>query len=97
MPISPLLLLPFVENAFKYGVGAHTASVIEIALKVGKDHLVFSVNNKIIGDQSHLESTHTGLQNVRRRLQLIYPNQHKLEIIKQENWFKVLLTIKWNQ
>ncbi|WP_088656150.1 sensor histidine kinase [Geofilum rhodophaeum] len=95
--ISPLLLLPFVENAFKYGVGAHTATIIDLALKADKAGLVFLVKNSILADHSHLESTHTGLQNVRRRLQLIYPNQHKLEIIKQENWFKVLLTIKWDQ
>ena len=79
--IAPLLLIPFVENAFKYGISTHEASTISIYISIAGSDLTVLVTNPLL-PQSHQmqQATGTGLANVRRRLELLYPGRHTLII-----------------
>ncbi|SEL48629.1 GHKL domain-containing protein [Maribacter orientalis] len=91
--ISPFILIPFVENAFKYGVKIHQNSIIRIEIKIIKGSLVFNVRNKI----QHSENNHVysgiGITNVKKRLQLVYANNYELNINNDEKYFEVRLRI----
>ncbi|SFC49149.1 Histidine kinase [Flexibacter flexilis DSM 6793] len=81
MPIAPMLLLPFVENAFKHGVNATQTSSIDIQLYQRNEKLHFEVVNSIFVENNNNSETAEGgigLTNTRRRLQLLYPNRHEL-------------------
>lgn len=79
--IAPLLLLPFVENAFKYGVSAHEASKIDIKLSFKSSVFEFIVNNTLnSGARVDFESTGIGIENVRKRLELSYPRSFELNL-----------------
>jgi LytS/YehU family sensor histidine kinase len=94
--IEPMLLIPFVENAFKHGVGMVENPSIEIELNDDKKALFFSVVNKVSKQNSEIkdESSGIGLANVRRRLELLYPDQHELNIHEKEDSYLVELTIR---
>lgn len=93
--IEPMLLIPFVENAFKHGTGSVEGATIQIDLTAEKNILQFNVRNKY--DPSSTEtkdaSSGIGLSNVRRRLNLLYSKYHNLMITKKNNWFSVSLQI----
>jgi two-component system, LytTR family, sensor kinase len=96
--IAPLLLIPFVENAFKY-VSAFTDKPNEIKIEAGyrDDVLSFFVENTT-NDSINIKKDKTysgiGLENVKRRLELIYPARHSLKIDAANNVYSVLLTIQ---
>lgn len=95
--IAPLLLLPFVENAFKYGISNHEDSPIDIVLSADARQVIFSVKNRNFdtdGYEHDRNSTGTGINNVRRRLELLYSNKHKLEIDNSQSLYFVKLTIQ---
>jgi LytS/YehU family sensor histidine kinase len=92
--IEPMLLIPFVENAFKHGVSYLEESKINISLKIEKDLLIFKVENNMIRksvDVVQLESG-IGLRNVLRRLDLLYPGKHKIAI--HEDGTKYIVDLK---
>lgn len=93
--IEPMLLIPFVENAFKHGTGMIGQAEINIKLKTEKNKLCFSVQNKY--DPASLEikdkTSGIGLANVKRRLNLLYGKSHTLLIGKKDNWFTVSLQL----
>lgn len=93
--IAPLLLFPLVENAFKHGKKDDSElSLIDIKLKVDQA-ISFSIKNKLgqIDDMEKGKYGGIGLENVKRRLELIYPDGHELEILKTETEFQVNLTL----
>lgn len=94
--IEPMLLIPFVENAFKHGTGLLETGEIEIQLSVKDNVLFFSVKNRFSDSKFEPKdkTSGIGLTNVQRRLNLLYRSDHKLDIIKEEEWFKVLLQLK---
>lgn len=93
--IEPMLLIPFVENAFKHGTGYSNQPLIQIDLNVKEDLLVFRVKNKFDEtDASKDENSGIGLSNVRSRLDLLYPDKHELIIHKYNNLFSINLTLK---
>lgn len=92
MRIPPMLLITFVENAFKYGVSSDEESYIRIGMRQKKSTLLFTVENKIVV-REHKESEKTGLENCRRRLRLLYPDRHRLRISDTGEVFKVELEI----
>jgi sensor histidine kinase YesM len=96
LAIEPMLLIPFVENAFKHGVGMVENPSIEIKLSSNEEGLFFSVKNKV-SEGSKLEkkddSSGIGLTNVKRRLELLHPN-HLLTIKENNGEFFVSLHIK---
>jgi hypothetical protein len=92
--IAPLLLIPFIENAFKYGVNAEEDSVITINILIGEQSLTLEVrNNKVqINAEAH-ESSGLGLENTKGRLELLYPQKHDLFIRDEKHLFFVSLKI----
>lgn len=96
--IAPLMFIPFLENSFKHGLSNQIAQGyvnIELDVEQGLVHL-FIENSKssVVPAQTHKRSGGIGLVNVRRRLNLLYPNQYKLDIIEQPNSYAVDLTIQ---
>jgi len=109
--IEPMLLIPFVENAFKHGTGFVTVNKVEgsdlvlynvaeinIKLTVEKGVLKFSVQNRYHEDVSETKdkTSGIGLSNVRRRLNLLYKNCHSLNIEKKDGWFSASLQLNLN-
>jgi two-component system, LytTR family, sensor kinase len=94
--IEPMLLIPFVENAFKHGTGYMDQSFIDIHLTVQKGILYFQVKNKfdLETDASKDKSSGIGLNNVRSRLALLYKGKHDLAIHTDKNLFRVHLKIQ---
>lgn len=90
--ITPLLLIPFVENAFKHGVVNEPKQPVRINLNVQGNRLIFEVSNKINYAQKDYSSG-IGLVNIHRRLDLIYPNQHELLIANDGSTYTTTLTI----
>lgn len=94
--VAPLLFMPFVENGFKHGVKGDTKSgFIKIDLAVEKKQLLFQVeNNQGSIDEGNIgKEGGIGLENVQQRLQLIYPDKHRLDIMNSEQNFKVTLKL----
>ncbi|MCK9219566.1 MAG: histidine kinase [Bacteroidales bacterium] len=94
--IEPLLLIPFVENAFKHGVSYLEESEILITLSAQRQKLSFVVENKIIENkEEELKESGSGigLKNVIRRLDLLYPQKHDLKINDQQGKYRVELNI----
>ncbi|NML23132.1 histidine kinase [Pseudoflavitalea sp. G-6-1-2] len=95
-PVSPLLLLPFVENAFKHGVSeTRFNSYVYIALTLRDGMLTFTIENTKEDNGSDEVTDSIGLSNVRRQLQLMYAD-HTLEVYCKPTTFKVHLTINLN-
>ncbi|SDJ24965.1 Histidine kinase [Pedobacter sp. ok626] len=95
--ISPMLLIPFVENAFKHGISLQSPSHIKITLQTSGKTLYFDVHNSLHlkqnNDPEKLQ-TGIGLQNVRQRLDLLYPDQHELIIRENAKEFFIHLTLQ---
>jgi len=91
--IMPMLLISFVENAFKHGNIA-SGGWIKIHIEAGKNLIEFSCINSIAsGKKVKDNASGIGLKNVQKRLELNYPNSHQLTINKEENRFEVNLKI----
>lgn len=79
--IAPMILIPFIENAFKYGVNPDVDSLIRIHLDAGEHDLQLHVENAIVNDNvGDHDKTETGIENARKRLGFLYPDKHKLHI-----------------
>ncbi len=93
--LEPMLLIPFVENAFKHGTGMIEDATIEISLKAENNILNFTVRNKFNPDSIEIrdKTSGIGLTNVKRRLSLLYGKEHNLWITTTDNWFLVSLQI----
>jgi hypothetical protein len=92
--IPPLLFIAFVENAFKYGVSTQHSSVIDIRIGVQDKKVYFNCNNDILpGPRSLEKSTGTGINNVERRLQLLYDTKYEFSTRSTDGKFSVHLLI----
>lgn len=92
--IEPMLLIPFVENAFKHGYGMIENPEIRINLNVKNQRLSFEVKNKFNPENQQKDKTSgIGLANVKRRLELLYSNDYQLLIEQKENWFSIKLAL----
>jgi two-component system, LytTR family, sensor kinase len=92
--IAPMLFIPFVENAFKHGVAIGQSSEIDISLAAAGKQVVFTCQNTTYPiRQMEAEKSGIGLENVRRRLQLVYPGKHELTIKDKDAQFSVELKI----
>ncbi|HEU4904418.1 MAG TPA: GHKL domain-containing protein, partial [Flavisolibacter sp.] len=94
--IEPMLLIPFVENAFKHGTGLIQNAVIDVRLDVEKGMLFFTVRNRYNEEAGETKdkTSGIGLNNVKRRLNLLYHQNHALDIDKKDGWFTVNLQLK---
>ena len=96
--IEPMLLIPFVENAFKHGTGLIEGAMIKIQLKVENNKLDFMVQNKYDPSSTEVKdkTSGIGLTNVKRRLNLLYGSKQCLLITQTDNWFNVSLQLNLN-
>lgn len=90
--ISPLILIPFVENMFKYGISKQEESVLNMELIAEADTITFFCENRIFKTAS-TERTGVGIANTRQRLEFIYPGKHLLNIDNDGQTFRVKLTL----
>jgi sensor histidine kinase YesM len=93
--ISPLIFVPFIENAFKYGVSTQDTSKINIAILIGKNDLNLTVDNTKVRPDNK-SKLGLGIENTKKRLDLIYPGKYSLDIKDLEKEFSVNLKILLN-
>ena len=93
--IAPMIFVPFVENAFKHGDKRQKAPGVKISLKIAKTEIVFEVCNlkRKIKSEEIEEKSGFGLENLRRRLELTYPNSFTLDIQDKSNEYITKLKI----
>ena len=93
--ITPMLIIPFIENAFKHGISAHHNSWVEINLNCDKDSIHLNVKNSNHKKRkSSEEESGIGLENVRQRLAMLYPNKHLFQLYENEESFEANLKIE---
>jgi hypothetical protein len=92
--ITPLILIPFVENAFKHGVNPEENSYIQITIEIRNSILNLLVfNNKVSVRTQNEIRTEQGIENTKNRLRHLYPSKHSLVINEDKSTFSVSLTI----
>jgi LytS/YehU family sensor histidine kinase len=96
--ISPLMLIPFVENSFKHGTSRMlTHPWVKLEIQIQQDFLEFKLtNNKPEHDSELPGKKGIGLNNVKKRLELLYPGTHSLNIVETEMSYDVFLKIALN-
>ena len=93
LKIAPLLLIPYVENCFKYGVSAHVQSTISVKISVAAQHELRAVlSNRIFG-QGH-DGLGMGMQTAEKRLSALYPGRHTINVQNDGDLFTVLLLVR---
>ena len=92
--IAPLLLMTFVENAFKYGTSSHETAGIIIRISAGSTNIIFTCTNKLFTQRTQKQSTGIGISNAQKRLQYHYAGKHALAIREEEGFYTVHLTIE---
>jgi two-component sensor histidine kinase len=95
--IPPLIFIPFIENAFKHGISYREKSFIHISMTTTKDSILFRCANSVVKTREEIESGHSGigLENVTKRLNLLFPGKHEIKINKSDTEFEVLLQINF--
>jgi two-component system, LytTR family, sensor kinase len=95
--IPPLLFIPFIENAFKHGISYREKSYIDISLMEINNSITFRCANSIFRSREEADRTNSGigLENVSKRLNLLFPGRHELKINKSDSDFEVLLFINF--
>ncbi len=95
--IEPMLLFPFVENAFKHGGGVGQPLIVKLRLDVMDDSFLFLVENSVSPSRNSLidpDSFGIGQQNIKRRLELLYKNKYILDIKNENNLYSVSLNLQ---
>lgn len=91
--IAPLLTFTFIENAFKYGLKSNKNAFIKLNVKIENETFWFSLENDLEETPTTNSFGGIGIENARKRLELLYPNQYELQINRLEKSFKVGLKI----
>ena len=91
--VAPMLLIPFVENAFKHGSLIDGFLNIEINIDFKESRLDFSIRNTVLKTDTTDENTGIGLENIKKRLDLNYKDNYELNIENKDNWHVVNLSI----
>jgi len=92
--IAPLLLISFIENAFKHGTSSNEKSFVEISIFMEGSVLNLFVKNKLLKKEFSIdESTGIGIENTKRRLELLYSGKYELEIKKNKEDYSTQLKI----
>lgn len=95
--ISPLLLIPFIENCFKHGISVNSKeNEIDISVEMKENMVLLQTRNNIAPQRINPATikSGTGIENVKKRLKMLYPNKHQIEIKKDERIFTVNLVIE---
>ena len=93
LTIAPLLFISLVENAFKHGVSATTTTALSFSLRVEGNTIIFRSENTKIPTQESLYSSGIGIDNLKKRLTLLYPERHQYTIEEKEGKYMAQLTI----
>ena len=92
--ISPMLLIQFVENGFKHGMEQQKGhSFLRINIILQENRLLYESSNSLNGHNTKEGSGGVGLSNVKKRLEILYPGRHNLQILADETEFKVMLEL----
>ena len=91
--IAPMILITFVENAFKYGISSTTNSLISISIELKGGVLQFNSTNGIY-NRSKQTASGIGIENCRKRMELLYPERYTLLCEPNEQMFNVTLTLQ---
>jgi LytS/YehU family sensor histidine kinase len=93
--ISPLLLIPFVENSFKHGASrVLSGPFVSLQTEVKGDRFIFVLRNSKPASYSPSHSGGIGLMNVKKRLEILYPFRHQLECREEEDQYTVRLELQ---
>ena len=95
--IEPLLLISFIENAFKYGTDYKGKTHVKIKIQVEGNVLDFWIENRVEKFESDPENSGIGISNIRNRLKLLYPDSHNLKILEKDQIYYVHLNLKLDQ
>ena len=76
--IAPLLILPFIENAFKYGISVDEPCFVRIKIEVERDQLTAEITNSIVNGPIEIKGNNTGIKNTIKRLAMLYPDRYHL-------------------
>lgn len=93
LSIGPLILLPFIENAFKYGTHSTLPCQINLNVTVNQREFEMQLSNTVFPTKRVIK-TNIGLANTQKRLEILYPQKHTLETIQSEEQYQVVLKIK---
>ncbi len=99
--IRPLLLIPLLENSFKHGMSQQlNEKWISLDIRINENRLIFllanSKNSELQIQKNYPKESGIGLENVRRRLELLYPMEYSFEINNEDNQFRVILDLPLN-
>lgn len=89
--VAPMLFIPFVENSFKHGTLKEGVLSIDLSVKANSETIIFNISNSSSNQKTHSDGI--GLQNIKKRLDLLYPNRYKLDISHNDSTFKVDLEL----
>ncbi|MBB3122770.1 hypothetical protein FHS04_000258 [Mesoflavibacter sabulilitoris] len=89
--IAPMLFIPFVENSFKHGTLKNGVLHIDLSIKTTSEIIIFKISNSSLNKKKQNEGI--GLQNIKKRLELLYPNQYQLDIFQEPSKFTVNLQL----
>lgn len=92
--IAPMLLIPAIENAFKYGVSPTEETEISISITTKKSALMMEIENTIISNKNLEETSGVGIKNLEERLEMLYPSKHVFEYSEEKNIFTAHLTLE---
>lgn len=92
--IAPMLIIPFVENAFKHGTILNGKLKVEIDVGMREGNLYLTVENSWNGDVKTLENNGIGLANIRKRLDLLYAEKYQLKVTSLKESFRIELIVK---
>lgn len=95
--IEPMLLISFIENAFKYGTDYKGTAYVKIVITIEENILTFWVENKIENNKKDPENSGIGLSNIKNRLNLLYPNAHELNLSTTDSKYTVHLILQLDQ
>jgi two-component system LytT family sensor kinase len=95
--IEPLLLISFVENAFKYGTDYKGTAHVKIKIFILENSLDFWIENTIENYIKDPDNSGIGLANIKNRLDLLYPNAHDLQITEEDKYYAVHLNLKLDE
>ncbi len=91
LQIAPMLLIPFVENSFKHGAIIDGKLKVTIFIETKENKLFFEIVNSAVNEKDSVRGI--GLENIEKRLEMLYPKYHNVEVIQSNNQFKVKLEI----
>lgn len=92
--IAPLIFISFIENSFQYGISNHYPSTISINLRADENNIYFTTNNRKYKKKAvQYNGRNIGIKNTKRKLNLIYPDRHKLSIKETNDSFYLDLVI----